>query len=62
MTDIDECSQRGHVNTNGEFHCSCEEGYVLSNDRVSCDGMYMHSYDVTGQPIQTTLCCTLLVI
>ena len=46
MTDFDECSLNNPrracdqmcFNTNGGFSCSCEEGYVLANDRF-CEGI-----------------------
>ena len=40
--DIDECSSSpcGHMCTNtvGSFVCSCNDGYVLDSDQLSCNG------------------------
>ena len=40
--DIDECfsntsgCHRGCINTNGSFYCICEDGYMLSDDGMTC--------------------------
>ena len=42
--DIDECSNRSDEceqfchNNVGSYSCSCDVGYTLSDDDVSCDG------------------------
>lgn len=44
LTDVDECSNGTHncdqlcINIIGGFSCSCEEGYMLTNDSISCKG------------------------
>ena len=42
FADIDECSSSpcGHTCTNtvGSFVCSCNDGYVLDSDGLSCNG------------------------
>ena len=41
--DVNECAfenggcQHDCVNTGGSYSCMCYEGYVLQNDRVSCE-------------------------
>jgi len=34
---LDACDQNCH-NTVGSYTCSCNSGYILDSDRVSCDG------------------------
>ena len=49
-SDIDECSLYNPThdcdqicsNTDGGFNCSCVEGYLLTIDNRSCEGMYPH--------------------
>ena len=42
--DIDECvtgdegCEQTCTNTDGSFECSCEEGYTLGPDEMSCEG------------------------
>ena len=48
--DTDECSENNggcqHVcnNTEGSFACSCNEGYVLAEDRLSCNSEFYAIY------------------
>ena len=41
-TDIDECStanggcDHGCNNTDGSFHCTCNDGYTISSDGTTC--------------------------
>ena len=37
------------TNTDGSFQCSCNNGYLLDDDRRSCDGIYvlLNNYSVT---------------
>ena len=48
LADIDEClsSPCGHTCTNnvGSFVCSCNDGYVLDSDQLSCNGTYAISF------------------
>ena len=45
--DANECNSVTPVcgqictNTEGSYECSCNTGYVLNNNGISCDGMYM---------------------
>ena len=47
ISDIDECASNSGLgpcemscnNTDGEFHCTCEDGYGLLPDTVSCRSM-----------------------
>ncbi len=45
-TDINECStnnggcQHHCTNTDGSYVCSCNEGYKLTNDGYTCEGIY----------------------
>ena len=34
MTDCDQVC----VNTNGSYHCDCNNGYTLSEDNTTCEG------------------------
>ena len=49
-TDIKECKDGLHncsqvcVELEGNFTCTCHGGYKLSEDGVSCYGMYIHLY------------------
>jgi len=42
--DIDEClsSPCGQIctNTAGSYQCSCNNGYELDSDGITCDGMF----------------------
>ena len=42
LLDVDECSlnvcDQQCLNTEGSFSCSCEAGYTLNEDKVSCTG------------------------
>ena len=46
--DIDECSINNEgcdqvcTNTNGSYMCSCNDGYMLNDDGLTCDGIIMH--------------------
>ena len=46
--DIDECSMNNGgcdqmcTNTNGSYVCSCDDGYTLNDDGLTCDGIIMH--------------------
>ena len=46
--DIDECSINNGgcdemcTNTNGSYVCSCNDGYILNDDGLTCDGIIMH--------------------
>ena len=58
MSDIDECSlgkpahncDHNCVNSDGGFHCTCDEGFLLQNDSRTCEGKEnapnMHFYDL----------------
>lgn len=37
---VDGCDQNCH-NTNGSYYCSCNSGYRLNIDNLTCDGMYI---------------------
>ena len=44
-TDIDECSEVDScsqmcTNTDGNFTCGCNIGYLLDTDGTTCNGMY----------------------
>ena len=45
--DMDECSINNGgcdemcTNTNGSYVCSCNDGYILNDDGLTCDGI-MH--------------------
>ena len=45
-TDIDECSENTDncsqicTNTDGNFTCGCNNGYLLDTDGTTCNGMY----------------------
>jgi len=51
VADIDECNSSTNnticdesrcTNTDGSYHCSCRDGYILSNiSEQSCDGKYI---------------------
>ena len=47
LPDIDECVKdpdacgQNCTNTNGSFVCSCGMGYILNEDGITCDGMYV---------------------
>jgi len=48
-TDINECKRLPNgecdhicMNTNGNYYCSCHDGYVLGNDSSSCIGMCIY--------------------
>ena len=49
--DIDECTngvaQCSHIchNKPGSFQCSCLDGFKLTADNQTCDGMYLNEYD-----------------
>ena len=30
------------TNTNGSYVCSCNDGYILNDDGLTCDGIIMH--------------------
>ena len=44
-TDIDECDiddggcEHVCINTDGNYYCSCHDGYQLLNDTFNCSGM-----------------------
>ena len=44
LVDIDECTleidscEHSCVNTNGSYTCTCNEGYELDTDGLSCNG------------------------
>ena len=46
--DMDECSINNGgcdemcTNTNGSYVCSCNDGYILNDDGLTCDGIIMH--------------------
>ena len=46
-TDIDECSMELDgctqlcTNTYGSYYCSCYSGYQLSNDNITCQGIFI---------------------
>ena len=48
LLDIDECLiNNGRCdqicsNTDGSFNCSCNDGYILNDDGLTCDGIIMH--------------------
>ncbi len=50
--DVDECSTSNGgcegqcTNTRGSYTCSCESGYVLGSNRLSCNGKWEHSSQV----------------
>ena len=45
-TDINEClfsngnCSQACTNTNGSYFCSCQNGYMLSDDSMTCNGKY----------------------
>ena len=45
IIDNDECKvsnggcDHNCTNTNGSYHCSCDDGYHLAKDNLNCDGM-----------------------
>jgi len=45
LTDINECSSSpcDHTcnNTVGSYECSCNFGYELDSDGITCNGMYV---------------------
>ena len=47
LTDSDECAvnngdcQHNCINTPSSFMCSCDEGYALASDGMSCNGSYI---------------------
>ena len=46
--DIIECNtnnggcEQNCINQAGTYHCTCNEGFDLSNDKHGCDGIYKH--------------------
>lgn len=59
LTDSDECAvnnggcQQNCINTPSSFMCSCDEGYALASDGMSCNG----SYITHGVVFSITVCC-----
>ena len=57
LTDVDECFYETHNcdqlcnNTISGFNCSCEEGYMLMNDSVSCEGTSNFLVMVNSWPV-----------
>lgn len=51
--DTDECivdnggCNQTCINTLGSFNCSCNNGFILLEDGVSCAGIFMRLYIVT---------------
>ena len=52
-SDIDECSDGTHncsvicTNTEGNFICGCDIGYLLDTEEITCNGMqksFVHTY------------------
>lgn len=46
-TDINECARADQLrcqqicfNTIGSYNCSCEDGYLLQEDGLTCEGTY----------------------
>ena len=40
---LHNCSQKC-IELDGGFSCACNDGYLLLNDGVSCEGTYVHTY------------------
>ncbi|XP_066275437.1 uncharacterized protein [Branchiostoma lanceolatum] len=67
-TDVDECAtgnggcSKNCTNTIGSFSCSCQNGYTLNNDSVSCDAIQTTTPPPTTPASTTTTSATSTVI
>ena len=62
ITDIDECTEDSHRceqichNSVGSYACSCNAGYRLSQDGVTCDGTVKFNSTLIDVSALTPLC------